>query len=256
MLSRVQNNKLRRLYAPYRGNGFKCNYCGNSFSKFAPWHARSENSEALDRNKVIAGYGENVFCPECMSTSRERLVIGMLGTMNISGKEILHLAPEEKIFNVLKRKCNVISADLMPGLYSNADKHIRYADVTMLPFTDQCFDMVIANHIMEHIPNDHKAMREIYRVLRDNGFAILQIPFSATNGFTIEDISIDDPDKQSALFGQKDHVRIYSLNDYMNRLRKAGFVVGYMPYESLGELHNYAIQPDEGFISIVKKTNE
>ena len=95
--------------------------------------------------------------------------------------------------------------------------------------------MVIANHIMEHVPDDRKAISEIYRILKTGGVAILQVPFSISNSDTIEDPFIKDSKKQSELFGQKDHVRIYNLGNYINRLKKAGFSVQYFSYESMPE---------------------
>lgn len=252
-LTLIQKIKFRRQYAQYRGSGFNCNYCGSSFLKFAPRFPGEKDQPALEKNKVIAGYGENVYCPQCMSTSRERLVIAKLKGMNVTGKKILHLAPEEKIFNILKSKSTVTTGDIAPGFYSRVDQRVRYTNLMMLPFADESFDIVIANHIMEHIPDDRKAMKEIYRVLNQGGTAILQVPFSDINSFTIEDPYMNDPEKQSSLYGQKDHVRIYSLTDYVTRLSEAGFTVHYIPYESLVDFYRYAIQPGEGFISIKKE---
>lgn len=253
MLVEVKKRRIRRQYASYKGDGFACNYCGSCYSKFAPWHPDPKDRLALEKNQVIAGYGQNVYCPYCMSTGRERLVIAKLSGMDISGKNILHLAPEEKIFKIIKPRATVTTADIEPGFYSYLDPVIQHADLTRLPYPEASFNMVIGNHIMEHIPDDQAAMREIYRVLKPNGTAILQIPFSSINSSTIEDCSIQDADKQSGLFGQKDHIRIYSLKDYINRLGKAGFTVVYEPYESLSDLYKYAIQPAEGFLSIIKK---
>jgi ubiquinone/menaquinone biosynthesis C-methylase UbiE len=140
----------------------------------------------------------------------------------------------------------------MPGFYRSVDPLIQFADATDLPFASALFDMVIANHIMEHIPADGAAMKEIYRVLKPGGIAILQVPFSEAIPFTIEEPGINNPAKQSALFGQPDHVRIYALHDYLERLRSAGFTVAYLPYASLQPFYRYAIQQDEGFISIRK----
>lgn len=140
----------------------------------------------------------------------------------------------------------------MPGFYQNIDPHIQFADATRLPFSENAFELVIGNHIMEHIPNDRLAMREIYRVLQPGGTAVLQVPFSETIPHTLEEPGIRDPKRQSALFGQKDHVRIYSLNDYLQRLQEAGFRVQYLPYDSMAEYYQYAIQSQEGFIMITK----
>jgi SAM-dependent methyltransferase len=172
--------------------------------------------------------------------------------IDIKNKKILHLSPEPFVFRFIRAKATVITADLMPGFYKKIDPNIQYADATNLPFAASSFDMVIGNHIMEHIPNDKKAMQEIYRVLQPGGIAVLQVPFSGTIQTTLEDPGIKDPEQQSARFGQKDHVRIYALDDYLNRLRETGFDVSYLSYDSLREWYRYAIQPNEGFIFIKK----
>jgi SAM-dependent methyltransferase len=188
-----------------------------------------------------------------MSTCRERLMIAIFSTrIPVAGKNILHLSPEPNVFRFLKKQATVTTADLVPGFYLQIDPNIQFADATRLPFPDNAFNIVIGNHIMEHIPDDQLAMREIHRVLQPGGIAVLQAPFSETIPHTLEDAAITDPQQQSALFGQKDHVRIYALADYLQRLQQAGFQVNYLPYESLSELYQYAIQPREGFIYITK----
>ena len=248
----LQHRKIKRQFRHQLGQGFTCNICSASYKSFAPRNPSKEDRGAIEKNKVIAGYGENIYCPNCMSTARERLVIAMLHTMKPEGKKILHLSPEEKIFQYLKGKANVVTADLFPGFYKNIDPGIIKADVTRLPFAPASFDIVIGNHMLEHIPDDRQAMSEIYRVLENGGIAILQVPFSAINSTTTEEPLINDPAKQSELFGQKDHIRIYNLQDYINRLRSVGFRVAYSSYEALDDLHKFAIQPQEGFLHITK----
>lgn len=252
-LTNLQRRQLRKRFKKYKGRGLLCNICNQEFSRFAPRYPKQEDQPALDRHHVIGGYGENVYCPECMSTSRERLIVAMLDSMDVSGKKVLHIAPEEKIFDFIEPLCSVTAADLSPDFYSHIDPNIHFANVTNLPFPDGAFDLVIANHVMEHVPDDRKAIAEIYRVLGPGGSAILQVPFSPTLTATIEMPSIANPATQSALFGQKDHVRIYSLQDYLSRLCEGGFLVRYQTYESLAELHKNAIQPGEGFIKLLKK---
>lgn len=249
----IHKVKLQRKYSSLKGKGFVCNCCGASYLKFAPYYPSKKNSPALLKNNVVAGYGENVYCPSCMSTSRERLIIAILkNTSGLPGKNVLHLSPEPKIFQYLKTKCTITSADLMPGFYKTIDRKIQFANATQLPYDDERFDLVIANHIMEHIPEDRKAMREIYRVLKPGGRCILQVPFSVVVSSTLENVHLSDPKKRAELFGQKDHVRIYNLFDYINRLKDAGFTVEYWPYDSLSHYYQYAIQPNEGFFSIQK----
>lgn len=253
LLQSAQRSRLRFQYKPYKGKGFTCNCCQVQYERFAPRYADKADSAALAKHQVVAGYGENVYCPGCLSTCRERLMIAIFADrIPIKDKHILHLSPEPHVFRFLKEQATVITADLMPGFYQQIDPNVQFADATRLPFANNTFDMVIANHIMEHIPNDGLAMREIHRVLQPGGIAVLQVPFSETIPHTLEEPSIRDPQRQSALFGQKDHVRIYALNDYLHRLQLAGFTVTYQSYESLSEMYRYAIQPQEGFIYITK----
>jgi predicted SAM-dependent methyltransferase len=112
--------------------------------------------------------------------------------------------------------------------------------------------MIIANHILEHIPDDHQAMKEIYRVLKPGGAAVLQVPYAESLKITFEDPAITDAKKRSFHFGQKDHVRIYSLNDYVQRLKRVGFAVNIISYVDMQDLYRYAIQQNECFLDIRK----
>ncbi len=244
---------FRISFSSYKGHGFTCNVCQQQYFRFVDDWPSSENKNALSNSNVIAGYGKNIMCPNCLSNARERLVIAMLQHhINIENKKILHLSPEKNIYQYLITKSQVVTADLVPGFYKNIDKHIKQEDVTALSFADQSFDLVIANHVLEHITDDLKAMSEIYRVLKKGGIAILQAPYSETISATIEEPLIANPERQSELFGQKDHVRIYQLNDYISRLGQSGFIVSKISYKELSAFHHHAIQVDETFLEIKK----
>ncbi len=236
----------RLTYYPYKGKGFICNFCGSSYQKFVPEYPAKEIAMAINTNEVIAGYGENVFCPNCLSKNRERLVLAFLQSfIPVENRKILHFSPEKHLYNYLKNKAAVTTVDIMPGFYKNIDSKILYADATNLRFPDNSFDVIIANHIFEHIPQDSLAMKEIYRVLKSDGAAILQVPYSEKSETTIEEPFINDPKKQERLFGQKDHVRIYALKDYVNRLKEAGFKVNVIGEEKLQRFKIHAIQDKE-----------
>jgi len=132
--------------------------------------------------------------------------------------KLLHIAPEKNLQKVLKasNKIKYISGDLNPLV---ADIEI---DITDINFEDNYFDFIICNHVLEHIVDDQKAMRELFRVLKPGGEAILQVPISKYNKETFEDFSITSPEGRERYFGQKDHVRIYG-KDYKNRLESIGF---------------------------------
>jgi len=248
----------RIKYAKYKGTGFQCNSCGASYSKFVSSYPSAENANAITINKVIAGYGENILCPACLSTARERLIIAILKKdSKISGKKVLHFSPEKNIYNFIKINNEVITADIEPLFYKGIDKKIKKedADATKLSFNTGSFDLVIGNHIMEHIPNDAMALQEIYRILKPGGRAILQIPYSEKISSTIEEPGINNPEKQSALYGQKDHIRIYLFSDYISRLQHAGFETTVIQYSSLQQFYTFAIQNKESFINILKPAN-
>jgi SAM-dependent methyltransferase len=127
---------------------------------------------------------------------------------------------------ILKRQlANVeyIAADLDPEPYRNVMDIVR-ADITNLQWDKGHFDLVICNHVLEHVPDDRKAMSELFRVMRPEGTAILQVPIAGAPRETVEDPSIECADERERLFGQVDHVRIYGT-DYVDRLRGAGFNV-------------------------------
>jgi len=245
--------RLRARYASHKGNRYTCKFCNGSYNQFAPWDPAPENRVALEANEVIAGYGKNILCPNCLSTARERLVRAVLEKEPIAaGARILHAAPEKHLYEFLKTQASVTTIDYLPAYYRRIDPNIAFADLRNLSFGDAQFDYVIANHVLEHIPEDKQAIREIFRVLKTGGKAIRQVPFSNRLASTLEEPGIHDPARQSALFGQADHVRVYAREDFMQRLRSAGFTVDYLAYEEMNDLHQYAIQPGEGFFKISK----
>ena len=186
---------------------------GKSFRKFLPY-----------------GYGTqrpNVLAPGTLSLERHRLMWLYLQQETdffSSQKKVLHMAPEQCFLKCFKKlKHDYITADLYSPI---ADVK---ADITALPFEDNSFDVVFCNHVLEHIPDDTKAMQELYRVLKPGGFGIFQIPQDLTRATTFEDDSITDPKERAKIFGQYDHVRVYG-RDYFDKLRSIGFKVDEVDY--------------------------
>lgn len=105
------------------------------------------------------------------------------------------------------------------------------ADICDLPFDDNSYDVIFCNHVLEHIPDDQKAMKELYRILRPGGMGIFQIPQDLNRETTFEDDSITDKAERARIFGQYDHVRIYG-RDYFDKLRSVGFKVEEVDYTS------------------------
>lgn len=121
------------------------------------------------------------------------------------------------------------------------------ADICDLPFKNNEFDFIICNHVLEHIPDDTKAMQELYRILKPGGIAILQVPYEANRKNTFEDDSITDPKERARIFGQYDHVRVYGM-DYFDKLKSVGFKVEAIDYTkklSEEEIRRYRLAEGE-----------
>jgi predicted SAM-dependent methyltransferase len=209
----------------YFGTGYYCNCCNSHIRRFCPG---GENLPPVIKYRIIgAGYREQDYCPVCKSTYRHRMVWLYLQELKIwhHKMSVLHIAPEEMISRMLGRlkQLNYIAGDTDPDRYRHFTDAIRI-DITQLSFAEATFDIIICNHVLEHIADDRSAMNEIHRVLKPEGFALLQVPLSEMLEKTYENAEIRTEGERLIHFGQKDHVRIYG-KDYRQRLRDAGFVV-------------------------------
>ncbi len=197
-----------------KGNTYTDPIDGKSFKTFLPY-----------------GYGtqrSNVLSPSTLSLERHRLLwLYLQNETNFfkNSLKVLHFAPEQAFYNRFKKQQNLdyTTTDLESPL---ADVK---ADICNLPFNDNAYDVILCNHVLEHIPNDIKAMRELYRVLKPGGMAILQIPQDLSREKTFEDNSITDKKERAKIFGQYDHVRVYG-RDYFDKLRNTGFKVDEVHY--------------------------
>lgn len=179
-----------------------CNICGYRFAKFGLFN-RLHPREAQ--------------CPVCGSLERHRHLYIYISAIfpTIAGKKILHFAPEPIIKEIFKESpAEYFDADIIPGRAS------YQADITDIPFEDNFFDYIFCIHVLEHIPDDLKAMRELHRVLKPGGTAFLCVPLSKT---LVEDLSITDPKERERVFGQDDHVRRYDRATFQQRLESVNF---------------------------------
>src|SRR4051794_39471403 len=198
---------LRRLrLAIYRGNRVECPCCGGRFSRFMPG---------------IGPRGVRV-CPRCGAQERHRaLWLYMRERTDLLERNIsiLHWAPEYALQRSLSELPNAfyVSADL------GGDEAMQHMDITDVPFKDGAFDLIVCVHVLEHVPDDRRAMREMVRVLKPGGVAMLLVPIVLEQP-TLEDPEIVTPQQRKEAYWQEDHVRLYG-GDFAQRLEEEGFEV-------------------------------
>ena len=223
----------------YRGNKFTDPINGKSYRKFLPYGYVKQRDNALS--------------PGTLSLERHRLLwLYLNNETNFFSKtlKVLHIAPEQCFYNLFKnlKNINYTTFDLNSPL---AD--IK-GDICNLPFKENSFDFILCNHVLEHINDDKKAMKELYRVLNKNGTAILQVPINQKSSKTFEDSSIVDKKERIEKFGQYDHIRLYGL-DYFKKLESFGFKVDPLKYSkefTESEIIKYGLIKDE-IIPVCKK---
>ncbi len=205
------------------------------------------------------GYHEvrkNALCPKCLSLERHRLVwLYLKNKTNFFDLplKVLHIAPEQSFEERFKKMTNLeyVTADLESPL---ADYK---CDVQDLPFKENEFDLVLCNHVLEHVDDDLKAMSEILRVMKPGASAILLVPIDFSRKKTYQDASIVSPQERKKHFLQYDHKRLYGL-DYPDRLKKAGFDItekNYLNEISEDLRKRFALQENEFMYGYRKPLN-
>ena len=171
---------------------------------------------------------KNALCPGTLSLERHRLLWLYLDRETnflSSNLKVLHVAPEQVFYKKFKKLKN--------WEYFTFDLNSPIADIkgdlTSTNFKDESFDLIICNHVLEHIEDDKSALDEMYRILKYNGISILQVPINVKRENTFEDLSIKSKIQREKYFGQYDHVREYGL-DFKDRVEQAGFKVEMINY--------------------------
>jgi SAM-dependent methyltransferase len=208
----------------WRGDKVECPCCGGRFERFLPYWNR-----------------DYCRCPRCDAHERHRALWLFLRDRMPPRGRVLHLAPEEAIARHLRDRPGVeyVSADLDSPL---ATLHF---DIQDIPFRDATFDAVLCGHVLTEVPDDRRAMREMHRVLRADGWAIVMAAVEPGRPATYEDLSITDPEARRAAFLEPTNVRVYGA-DLADRLRDAGFGVEVVPFpRELGDdaIRRYGLLP-------------
>lgn len=201
----------------YKGNNVECPICKGKFRKLLSYGVWKER--------------ENALCPKCLSLERHRLMWLFLQNKTnffTDQLKVLHVAPEQCFRGRFKKLKNLeyVTADMVSPI---ADVKL---DVQDMPFNKDEFDVVICNHVLEHVPDDKKALSEIKRVMKPDGYAIVFVPIDFNLDHTYEDPSITDPLEREKHFHQKDHLRLYG-KDFVEIVKKEGFSIDAENYTSI-----------------------
>ncbi len=217
-----------------------CNICNNKIYDYLPLPDHySKNFKKYGFPHTQKGAFETIdvdhfFCPQCYSMDRERLYAWYFKKNIFLDKEntLLDFAPSVGLRKWLNQNytCKYVSADLYMD-----DVDVKTDIQNMYAFNDNSFDFVICSHVMEHVPDDQKAMQEIYRVLKKNGKAIIMTPVLQNFEGIDEDPECKDVAERWRRFGQDDHIRLYSKKVFTQRLKTAGFTITEITKNEIGE---------------------
>jgi SAM-dependent methyltransferase len=235
-VQRVIRSRNRLLYA---GSVHHCPVCGTSLRCFLPFGERRVTGDAP------ADVRPGALCPVCGALERHRLIwlyfTAHTDLLAGTGRRMLHFAPEPSLEPKLRaaRGLEYVTADLEPG------RAMVAMDICHIKYPDAHFDVVYCSHVLEHVPDDRRAMWELRRVLKPGGWAVLQVPITAP--VTFEDPTITTPEERERVFGQHDHVRRYGP-DYADRLERAGFRLTRIPVPELfdaADVVRFGLDPAE-----------
>lgn len=242
---------------PYTGTKKYCCICNSEVDEFLPW----KHHKIISFTRLLNVVGSDTlhfYCPKCKCADRDRhlwLFVNEIGLYNaVENTAILYIAPENFTFKLLKKTSNVIVGDLYPEHYVNPGIHIQKIDLTDLQFADCSFDLIVANHVLEHIPDYERAIREIYRSLKKGGAAIVQTPYSSILYNHFEDPMINTDLMREQFYGQNDHVRVLGMRLF-DDFKKAGFNVRRIRHSELLKQYPsdvYGVNPNEDLMLIVK----
>ena len=229
---------LRRIWAlAYAGKQVHCTVCGGGFRRF-----------------IFAGRSGDPLCPACGSLPRSRWLTLLLDEVAQGRKaplRLLHLSPERSLKRKLRRDARF--SYQTSDYESKAEDH--QWDLTALPAPAGSFDLIICFHILEHIPDDRRAIGELYRVLAPGGCALVQTPFHEAPTLEHPDALEVSPAERLRRYGQEDHVRVYNAAELGGRLREGGFDTELKEARELfseKEIKRLGLQP-EGKIWLAKK---
>jgi SAM-dependent methyltransferase len=200
-----------------------CCFCAQQFPKFLPYAGLRSVPPLMTALDVIGSDISQFECPNCHCHDRERHLYLYLNAMGLlqtfKNADVLHFAPERMFQFVIENQQpkSYVRGDLFP-----ANPQVNRIDMLNIQFPEHTFDVVIANHVLEHVDNDARALTELRRVLKPGGLAILQTPYSAMLTATFADPGINTDQARIQAYGQEDHVRLYGADIFV-RFASVGF---------------------------------
>ncbi|MFK7831750.1 MAG: class I SAM-dependent methyltransferase [Winogradskyella sp.] len=223
----LQKNELlfRRLISfKYKGDAYQCNICNFKLKHFVTLNDK------------------DLLCPNCGSRSRTRRLYKILIDEEVLKGTILHFSPPKSLSKKFKllQNVNYYSSD-----FENEFRADYNFNITAIDCDSHFFDIIICYHVLEHIDEDLKAMSELYRVLKPNGICYIQTPFKS--GLIYEDSKIISEKEREIAFGQKDHVRVYSVEGLQNRLESVGFKVKIKTFDK-SDSDNFGFKAETVFL--------
>lgn len=252
---------LKKLFLILNDKPKYCPVCKKEAESFMPLPEQFKGKVVIKGKEYIAykeaemlNYKE-YSCPHCGASDRERFYAIYMQNLffkeyNVEDVKMVHFAPEASLKNFLNQHAfnEYRTADLM--MEGVDDKE----DLTELNYDDNYFDFFICSHMLEHIPDDKKAMQELYRILKPGGKGILVVPILLGLDETYEDPSIVSEEERLLHFWQEDHVRMYSKKGYLARLKQVGFSVKeYGAKEFSNELLNKVAITSRSILYVVEK---
>jgi len=206
-----------------------CRVCGSGIRRLKD---TGYGFPVLERLQVVGGLRRFAdACPVCHSSSRERLIWFWMSEANrgfrfAKDTTIAHFAPEKGLSMQMARCVgeNYTAYDFEPSRYRHL-KRVEQADLSNLTIKDDSVDLLVCNHVIEHVPNVGQALAEIFRVTKPGGVAILQVPIALNLASTIELALDSTAEERVDLLGQDDHLRLFTQDGYLGALEEAGFEV-------------------------------
>jgi hypothetical protein len=237
------NKALRRRFdvLSYLGRTYRCPVCLTGLRAFKS-STRGFPEELIRRGFIYPASDyetlnlDAISCPACEATDRERLtalyLVEMFSAFEPSRRyRLLEFAPSPGLRTLFRRYrfLDYRSADL------DRDDVQDNVDITdMRIYADRSFDVVLCSHVLEHVREDRKAMLELHRILKADGFGVVLVPLLSNVEETQEDPAIDTPELRWKYYGLDDHVRQYGRRDFVNRLAGAGFKVDRLGIDHFG----------------------